>query len=128
MIRCVNHVSILDRLKYTSAEVDTGKLAALFDLSGGLLVPSIARDTAEEGASGGSVISAIWDEDKAWIGYKPDSPGPLKPSSMYTFRKAMPLVKRWRVEERESECIEVNMEFQAKVIASLSGYLINNAT
>lgn len=126
-IRCVNHISILDRLKYTSADVDSGKLAALFGVSS-VLVPSIARDTAEEGASGGSVIAAIWDEEKAWIGYKPDAPGPLKPSSMYTFRKAMPLVKRWRDEERESEVIEVNMEFQAKVVASLSGYLLSNVT
>lgn len=122
-VACVQHVSILDRLKYTSAEVDAGKLAALFDLPKGLLIPKAAYDTAAPGVA--ASITNFYG-DVAFLGYKPDAPGPLKPSSLYTFRKAMPLVKRWRVEERESECIEVNMEYQAKVVASLSGYLIKD--
>lgn len=120
---CVNHVSILDRLKYTTAEVDEKKLAALFDLSKGLLVPSAAYDSSDEGRT--STMQNFFG-DNGFIGYKPDAPGPLKPSSLYTFRKAIPLVKRWYVQKRESECIEVNIEFQAKVIASLSGYLIKD--
>jgi hypothetical protein len=122
-ISCVNHGSILDRLKYTSAEVDEGKLAALFDLPGGLLIPKAAYDTSNLGAT--TTVSSFYGAN-AWLGYKPDSPGPLKASSMYMFRKDMPVVKRWRVEERESECIEVNIEYQAKIVASLSGYFIKN--
>lgn len=125
LVACVNHGSILDRLKYTSAEVDAVKLAALFDLPKGLLVPAIAYDNTNTVTA--SIVS-IWSAENAWLGYKPDAPGPLKASSLYTFKKAMPLVKRWRVEERESECIEVNMEYEARVVASLSGYLIANVT
>lgn len=122
-IAVVNHVSVLDRLKYTSAEVNEGKLAALFDLPKGLFVPTIAHDNTTSLTA--SVVS-IWDSENAFLGYKPDAPGPLKASSLYTFKKAMPLVKRWRAEERESEVIEVNMEYEARVVASLSGYLICN--
>jgi hypothetical protein len=125
-VAVVNHVSVLDRLKYTSAEVDAGKLAALFDLSKGLMVPSISYDSADQGASGGSIIASVWDSENSFIGYKPDSVGPLKLSSLYTFKKAMPVVKRWRDEPRESEVIEVNQEYQVRVVASLSGYLICN--
>lgn len=123
-IACINHVSVLDRLKYTSAEVDLGKLAALFDLPGGLLSPETAYDTSALGTT--QSISSIWDAENAFVGYKPDAPGPLKPSSLYTFKKALPLVKRWRDEARESEVIEVNMEYEVRVVASLSGYLICN--
>lgn len=118
-----NHVSILDRLKYTSAEVDAGKLAALFDLAKGLLIPKAGYDSSHQGVT--PSIGNFWG-DNAFLGYKPDSAGPLKPSSGYTFRKAMPLVKRWREEARESEMIEVNMEYQVRVVASLSGYLIKD--
>ena len=122
-VACLQHVSILDRLKYTSADVDAGKLAALFQLPKGLMVPQAAYDSAAEGAT--VTITNFWG-DVAFLGYKPDAPGPLKPSSIYSFKKAMPLVKRWREEDRESECIEVNMEYQVKVVASLSGYLIKD--
>jgi len=125
-IACINHISVLDRLKYTSAEVDLGKLAALFDLPGGLLSPESAYDSSNLNAVNTVTIASIWDAENAFVGYKPDAPGPLKPSSLYTFMKAMPLVKRWREEARESECIEVNKEYEVRVVASLSGYLIAN--
>lgn len=124
-IAAINHTSVLDRVKYTSSEMNDTKLAALFDLKKGLLIPQAAYDTAALGVGTPNLVS-FFDDDNAFLGYKPDAPGPLKASSLYTFRKAMPLVKRWRSEEEESEIIEVNMEFQAKVIASLSGYLIKN--
>lgn len=121
----INHGSILDRVKYTSADVDAGKLAALFGLSN-VYVPQIAYDSSHLNTANTVTIATIWNSENAFLGYRPDAPGPLKAASIYTFRKALPLVKRWRVEARESECIEVNMEYQAKVVASLSGYLICN--
>jgi len=42
------------------------------------------------------------------------------------FQRAKPLVRRWREEEREAEAIEVDCEYQFKVVASLTGYYINN--
>ncbi len=123
-VAAINHPSVLDRVKYTSSEMDDKKLSALFGLSKGLLIPSAAYDNSHLGAT--TVMTNFFDAENSFIGYKPDAPGPLKPSSLYTFSKAMPVVKRWREEETESEVIEVNLEFQIKVVASLSGYLIRN--
>jgi hypothetical protein len=115
-----NHISVLDRVKYTSAEVTKNIIASLFGV-GQLLVPNAAYDSGNLGAT--SSVANFYG-NISFLGYKPPSAGPLKPSSGYLFRKSIPMVKRWRVEERESECIEVNMEYQARVVASLSGYLI----
>lgn len=122
-ISCLNHVSVLDRVKYTSSEIDLNKLAALFDLEKGLLSPEAAYDNSNLGAT--TTMTNFYG-DNAFLGYKPDAPGPLKPSSLYTFRKATNKVKRWYVEEREAECIEVQIQYDVKVVASLSGYLIRD--
>lgn len=124
-VAAVSHVSILDRLKYTSAEVDAVKLAKLFDLES-LLIPAANYDTSVLGAADTTTNFSGFFQDMAFLGYKPSSPGPLKPSCGYVFRNSMPMVKRYRVDERESDCIEVNIEYQARVVASLAGYLINN--
>lgn len=116
-----NHVSILDRVKYTSAEVSETMIAGLFGLQE-LLIARAARDTSEEGAT--SSISYMLD-DVFWLGVK-GKPGLKYNGAGATFRKATPLVKRWRDEPRESDVVEVNMSFVPKIINSLSGYLIKN--
>jgi len=117
-----NHVSILDRLKYTTAEVDTRKVAAMFELNE-LLIPAAGYDTSALGAT--STFSSFYG-DNMFLGYKPAAAAPKKPSSGYVFRNQMPMVKRYRDEAREGEWIEVNMEYQARVVASLSGFLIRD--
>jgi len=121
-IACKNHTSVLDRVKYTSAEMGPAKLAGLFDLEE-LLIPHSVIDTAAKGQA--SSISAIFG-DIAFVGYKPQRPGPMKPSAGYIFRNAIPSVKRWREEKRQSEAIEVNLYFDPKIVSSLSGYLIKD--
>lgn len=123
-IACKNHISVLDRTKYTTSDMSLVILARLFDLET-LLMPQAVVDTSALGVA--SSISYLFG-DIAFLGYKPSNPGPLRASSGYIFRKSIPMTKRWRVEERESDAIEVNMEYQAKVVASLSGYLINDIT
>lgn len=123
-IAMINHVSVLDRVKYTSADMDAGKLAALLELEK-VHIPVSSYDSSNNYGMT-QVVASIFNAENAFIGYRPSSPGPLKPSSGYIFRNSMPMVKRWRDEERESEVIEVNIEYAAKVIASLSGYLICN--
>lgn len=118
-----NHVSVLDRTKYTSSDMTVEMLQGLFDIPK-LLIANASYDTSHEGVT--ESISNIW-PDACWVGFRPDRPGPLQPSSGYTFRKAAPMVKRWRVEEREADAIEVQMKYQVKVVASLSGYLIVNS-
>jgi len=119
-----NHMSVLDRTKYTSSDMTPEMLKGLFDLED-ILIANGSYDTAAEGVA--SSISQIW-PDHCFVGYKPERASPLKPSSGYVFRRATPMVRRWRVEERESEAIEVQMKYQPKVVASLSGYLIKDVT
>ena len=119
-----NHISVLDRVKYTQKEIDEGVIASLLGLPE-LHISLVSIDTAAEGQA--ASISALWDEH-AFLGWKPASASPLTPSAGYIFRNMRPMVKRFRVEEREADAIEVNMEYQAKVVASLCGYLIKNVT
>jgi len=119
-----NNAQILDRVKHTSAEVTEAMLAALIGVDK-LVVAKQSQDTSALGAA--ESISAMWN-DAVLLAYRADRPGPLKPSAGYIFRKSLPLTKRWRVEERESEAIEVGMEYQAKVVSSLSGFLIKDVT
>lgn len=117
-----NHGQVLDRIKYTQVLFGEDLLASLF----GLEKMHVARaqiDTANEGAT--SVIGDVWG-DVSFIGYKPNTPSPLAPSAGYIFQSKAPMVKRWRDEERSSEAIEVGTMYQAKIVSSLSGYLIND--
>lgn len=115
-----NHVSVLDRVKYTSADISAQMLAGLFDVEK-VLVSHAQIDSSVEGAT--ESIGNIF-PDAAWVGYVAPRPSPMSPSAGYIFKKNRPLVKRWRDEEREAEAIEVNVQYDVKVVASLAGYLI----
>lgn len=117
-----NHTTVVDRVKYTSKEINFDIVGALIGLPS-VLVPSIYYDSAALGLA--AVNVPIWKANFAFLGYKPSSPGYYQLSSGYMFQKDKPLVRRWREEERESEAIEVDCEFQFKVVASLTGYYIN---
>lgn len=118
-----NNSNVLDRIKYTSKDIDQNIGAGLIGVKDVYLSKTV-QDTAPEFATATS-IGGLW-SDKAFLYFKPASPGLLTPSAGYIFRKNMPMVKRWRVEERSAECIEVGMEYSAKVVSSLCGFLINN--
>lgn len=122
MIAAKNHTSIIDRIKYTSIDITPNMIAGLFDMAQ-ILVPKAVIDSSAEGVA--ASISALW-TDNVFVGYKPPKASILKPSSGYIFKNAIPMVKRWRDEERASEAIEVNAMYDAKVVASLSGYLIRD--
>jgi hypothetical protein len=117
-----NHTTVVDRVKYTSKEINFDIVGALIGLPD-VLVPNMYYDAADLGAT--SNPTSIWKQTFAFVGYKPASPGFYQLSSGYMFQKDKPLVRRWREEERESEAIEVDTEFQFKVVASLTGYYIN---
>jgi hypothetical protein len=121
-----NHATVIDRIKYTSKELSPGILGALLGVSE-ILVPDMQVDSGLYGASAASgAIASLWKADFAFLGYKPDSAGMFKLASMYEFAKAKPLVRKWRDEEREATAIEVDIESTFKVVASLTGYYINN--
>lgn len=122
LIAAKNHMSVIDRIKYTSADITPAMIAGLFDLPQ-LLIGKAVVDSNFAGAT--STVAAIWG-DNVFVGFKPAKASPLVPSAGYIFRNNLPMTKRWRVEERQSEAIEVNVHFQAKVVASLSGYLLKD--
>lgn len=122
MVAAKNHVSVLDRVKYTSAEVSQVMLAALFGLPE-LHVPTAVEDTSAEGLS--SSISNFYG-DISFVGWKPASPGLKTPSCGYTFLRSAPRVRSWFEDKRNATQIEVEIKFQPKVVASLTGYLIKD--
>lgn len=117
-----NHVSILDRVKYTSSEMTQSMLAGLFGVTE-LHVSTAVQDTAAEGLA--SSISFMWG-DVAFLGWKPASPGLKTPSCGYTFIKNAPRVRSWFDDERNADAIEVEVKYVPKVVASLTGYLIKD--
>lgn len=122
LIAAKNHVSVIDRIKYTSADITPAMIAGLFDIPQ-LLIGKAVVDNAAQGLA--ASIAPLWG-DNVFVGYKPAKASPLAPSAGYIFRNNIPMTKKWRVEERQSEAIEVNVHFQAKVVASLSGYLLKD--
>lgn len=115
-----NHVSVLDRVKYTSSEVTEKMIAALIGVQQ-LLVPTAIQDTAAKGLAPST--SAFW--TNAFIGWKPAGGGGVKtPSCGYTFIRSQPRVRSWFDQERNATAIEVEVKAQPKVVASLTGYLI----
>lgn len=117
-----NHQSVLDRCKYVGREVTEAILASLFGVDQ-LLVPEASYETTAEGATTTATIASIWG-NSSWLGYVAPAPGPKVPSALYCFERKMERVRRWRDDETKSEAVEVQMEFQPKVVSSLSGYLI----
>lgn len=121
-----NHTTVVDRVKYTSKEMSPAIVGALIGVSD-LLVPDMYYDSGLYGASAAAgAVASLWKTDFAFLGYKPGAPGFYALSSGYMFQKAKSLVRRWREEEREGDAIEVDVEYQFKVVASLTGYYINN--
>jgi hypothetical protein len=121
-----NHTTIVDRVKYTSRELSPAIIGALLGVNE-LLTPDMYYDSGLYNASAASgAVASLWKEDFAFVGYKAPAAGMMALSSGYMFQRAKPLVRRWREEEREADAIEVDCEFQFKVVASLTGYYINN--
>jgi len=117
-----NHTSVLDRTKYTSAAMTEEIIAGLFDLDE-LMVSTAVRDTTIKGL--GPTMSSIWESEKMFLGYKPSRPGPKMPSCGYIFEKDVPRVRAWRDDERIADAIEVRNKYQARIVASLSAFLIS---
>lgn len=119
-VSCKNHVSVLDRVKYTSSEVSEKMIAALFGIPE-MYVPTAVYDSGAEGAT--SVVSALWGSI-AFVGWKPNAPGKKVPSCGYTFMNSAPRVRTWFDDELNSNVVEVEVKYVPKVVASLTGYLI----
>jgi hypothetical protein len=119
MLNMKNHVSILDRVKYTSSEISENMLKALINV-GEMLVPAAIYDQSAQGVA----FSGSYFFTHAFMGWKPPSGGLKTPSCGYWFVHSKPRVRAWQDDERNAKAIEVEIKAQPKVIASLTGYLI----
>jgi hypothetical protein len=115
-----DHVSVLDKIKYTSSDFTVEMLQGLFDIEK-IVIPMAVYNTAAPGVT--ESMSYIWDTF-AFIGYKAPRPAPKSVSWAYMFEKKNAVVRKWRDEEREGNVIEVTSHFDPKVICSLCGFLI----
>lgn len=120
-----NHQSIVDRVKYTSADsITESMLAKMFTLSQ-LLVGRAIQDTAD--VLDTTTMSYIW-SNCCMLCYMEPSPGLKKPSAAYKFQsvaKGAPYtVKKWREEELDGDYIEVGTMYQYKAVATQCAYLI----
>jgi hypothetical protein len=123
------HVSIVDRIKYTSPDSVTAPMVAKLFGVDRLLVASGIRNTGQELVITTTADAWIW-TDMAFVAYIPNSPSLCTPSALYQLTKnefGNPYkVKKWREEEREGDFIEVGTMYQHKVVASDAAYLIIN--
>lgn len=121
------HVSIVDRVKYTSTQsVAPNLLAALFNVDK-VFVSGAVQNSAEEGLADSLTDIAT---DTVHVAYMERSPGLRKPSAFYTFMKdgsSNPFrVRRFRDDKPEGDIIEVSAFFQHKPVATDCSYSIIN--
>lgn len=125
---CKEHISVVDRVKYTSSDsVTPNMLAKLFNIQK-LLVASGIRNTGEEGLT--DSMGYIW-TDACFVGYVEPSPGLKKPSTFYTFFSKNGFgnpftVGRYRDDERDGDWVQVKSLFDINTVATDTAYLIVN--
>ena len=118
------HTSIVDRVKYTSADsVTEAMLAKLFNLEE-VLVGRAIYESAQEGLT--SSPSKIW-TNSAFLAYIEKSPGLKKASAAYQLaqmNKGIPYkVTKWDEEDPEGVWVKVENKFQFKAVATACAYL-----
>lgn len=121
------HVSIVDRIKYTSADsVSPAMLANLFTVDN-VLVSKAVQNSAEEGLADDLADMMT---DSAFIGYVERAPGLRKPSALYTFVKegsSRPFkVRKYRDEAKEGTVVEVSTYYDHKLVSTDCAYAIVN--
>lgn len=131
----IDHPDIVDRVKYGQtagniAQVNEAALASLFGLQE-VLVSKAVYNSANEGATESSTFIS---GSNALLGYVPANPGLMTPSAAYTFQWTGLMgggggqrIKRFRMEERASDRIEIEMAFDERVIGADLGYFFGSA-
>lgn len=115
-----DHVSVLDKIKYTSSEFTVSMLQGLFDIAE-IVIPMAVYNSAQKGIA--ESMAYIWDTF-GFIGYKAPRPAPKTVSWAYMYEKKDSVVRKWRDEEVEGTVVEVTSHFDPKVTCSLCGFLI----
>jgi len=127
-LACKKHISIVDRIKYTSPEsISEGLIARLFEVDN-VLVSRAVYNTNEEGMADSMSFMMT---DCAWFGYVAPSAGLKKVSALYTFvttnaNNSPMSVKKWWDDERSGDKVEVTHMYQHKIVASDAAFYIGN--
>jgi len=129
-----NHPDIIDRVKYGqtpggTAKISLQSLADLFEV-GQIVVMNAIENTAKEGAAN---THAFIGGKKALLCYAAPSPGLMVPTAGYTFSWSGFLgagamggrIKKFRMEELESDRVEIQMAFDQKLISADLGYFFD---
>jgi hypothetical protein len=124
------HISIVDRVKYSSTDSVTKELLArLFNIEK-VVVAEAAINSGQEGLADSMGFLFT---DLAFFCYVSPAPGLFEPSAFYTFSKSgmgldggPDMVKRWREEKRKGDFIEVSKMYAHKIVASDCAYHIAN--
>ena len=126
-----NHPDVKDCIKYTSKGVVTADLLAeLFGVDK-VIVPKAVVNSASKGASN-AVARVV--TNKVWLGYAAPEPSLMTPTAAYIFAwtglfgnsKIGTRIKKFRIEEIESDRIEGDICFDAKVVAPDMACLATN--
>ncbi|MGA2631762.1 MAG: hypothetical protein ABSG54_16310 [Terriglobia bacterium] len=121
-----NHPKIIDRFKYAQVGVvQPDHLKAVFNVDN-FYIGSAIKNLAKEGASDN--LDYIWGKN-ALLFYRPPVAGRRTVSLGYQFTLAFGannggfFVKRYRDEARTADVVEVQLYFDAKVVAANAAYL-----
>lgn len=125
-----NHPDIVDRIKHTSDRVVTTDLVARLMGLDRILVGRAIRNTAQEGLT--ASYSRILGRH-ALLAYSAPSPGQFQPSAGYTFvwsgligSRSGQRIKRFRIEERASDRIEIEAAWASKKVSGTLGTFLKN--
>jgi hypothetical protein len=129
-----NHPDIIDRVKYGQTPGGTAKislqaLADLFEVQQ-IVVMNAIENTSKEGAANNH---AFIGGKKALLVYAAPSPGLQVPTAGYTFSWSGFLgagamggrIKKFRMEELESDRVEIQMAFDQKLVSADLGYFFD---
>ncbi len=126
------HPKIIDRFKYTQAgALDTGSLRTAFSLDN-FWVAGAEYDTTNEGQS--PSLNFVWGKN-ALLAYVLPEPRRREVTLGYTFRWLFgapelggTLAKRYRLESKSSDVIEVHRYDDIQLVAPTAGFVFLNAT
>ena len=118
------NMNVTDRVKYTSADsVTEGILAKLFNIAEVV----VSRATENQSDEGLADSMAFLMTDCAFVGYVEKTPGLRKASALYNFVQGPSFgVKKYRVEERDGDMVEVSSKFKPHIVSSDCGFAFWN--
>ena len=125
------HPLVQDRFKYTSADSITEDMLAKFFEIDHYLVSEASYNSAAEGAT---AVDVMVMGDNALLCYSAPTPGLKRPSAGYTFNwsgftnhnNVGVMIKKFRMEEIESDRVEGSFAYDDKVVYANMGYFFSD--